>query len=345
MQNDLDGLLALAKMPLLLYLIPIAYPNGLESKAKHFNSPAELEVYQEKCRKDLFEAYIRLRLEQPHDYQGYDPKDSKRWLIWLSKNLKKQNKTEFYLEKVYPVFFSSKLDELVYKLIIGSIIGLLHGLLIGLITGLIIGLMIIGLIVEIPSGLTSNPIALADKLNIDWAGKTTRKHIILGLVSWLAIGLMFWLNKLMLLLIIALLSGLFLGVIFQVTINNKIKTRNKPNQDILEAAKVTGFNSLVILSFSMLLFYTVPLVVRGQTVRLLSTLIPGFSLALIFGVIFDGLPVIQHFVLLLILWKSGAIPWNYARFLSYANERRLIKQVGGRYRFIHDLLREHFAKM
>ncbi|MBD1900684.1 NACHT domain-containing protein [Trichocoleus sp. DQ-A3] len=353
MQNDPNGLLELAKMPLFLHLIPVAYPNGLESKAERFNSPAELEVYQEKCRKDLFEAYIRLRLEKPHDYQGYDPKDSKRWLIWLSKNLKKQNKTEFYIEKIYPIFFSNKLEKLVYKLIISSIIGLLHGLfiglLIGLITGLtkalIIGLMIIGLIVEIHSGLTSNPIALANRLNISWTGTTTRKHIMIGILSWLALGLMFWLNKLMLLLIIALFSGLFLGVIYQVTIDNKIKTRNKPNQDILESAKITGFNSLVILPFSVLLFYTVPLVVRGQTVELLSILIPGFSLALMFGVIFDGLPVIQHFVLRLILWKSGAIPWNYARFLSYANERRLIKQVGGRYRFIHDLLREHFAKM
>jgi hypothetical protein len=37
------------------------------------------------------------------------------------------------------------------------------------------------------------------------------------------------------------------------------------------------------------------------------------------------------------------IPWNYARFLNYANERLFLQRVGGRYRFIHDLLQEHLT--
>jgi hypothetical protein len=44
-----------------------------------------------------------------------------------------------------------------------------------------------------------------------------------------------------------------------------------------------------------------------------------------------------------ILYQSGAIPWNYADFLDYAEKLDLIDRVGGRYRFYHDLLREHFA--
>jgi hypothetical protein len=46
-----------------------------------------------------------------------------------------------------------------------------------------------------------------------------------------------------------------------------------------------------------------------------------------------------------ILWQSGSSPRSYKHFLGYASERGFILQVGGRYRFIHDLLREHFAKM
>ncbi len=46
-----------------------------------------------------------------------------------------------------------------------------------------------------------------------------------------------------------------------------------------------------------------------------------------------------------ILWKNGSIPWNYARFLKYADERKLINQVGGRFTFIHDKLQEHFAEI
>ncbi|MBD2184658.1 hypothetical protein H6S82_05975 [Planktothrix sp. FACHB-1355] len=37
--------------------------------------------------------------------------------------------------------------------------------------------------------------------------------------------------------------------------------------------------------------------------------------------------------------------WNYAKFLNYASERLFLQRIGGRYRFIHDLLREHFAQM
>ncbi|WP_229414529.1 signal peptidase I [Moorena sp. SIO3A5] len=68
-------------------------------------------------------------------------------------------------------------------------------------------------------------------------------------------------------------------------------------------------------------------------------LLVGLSLALGTG----GQDLIRHLTLRLILWQRGAIPWNYAKFLSYAAERRLIQQVGGRYRFIHDALRQYFV--
>ncbi len=58
-----------------------------------------------------------------------------------------------------------------------------------------------------------------------------------------------------------------------------------------------------------------------------------------------GWPLIQHLVLRLLLFRSENIPWNYARFLNYCTERLLLQRVGGRYRFIHKLVQEHFAAM
>lgn len=58
-----------------------------------------------------------------------------------------------------------------------------------------------------------------------------------------------------------------------------------------------------------------------------------------------GTACIQHFALRLILYSNGYIPWNYARFLDYCTERMLLQRVGGRYRFIHKLLQDHFAQM
>lgn len=53
----------------------------------------------------------------------------------------------------------------------------------------------------------------------------------------------------------------------------------------------------------------------------------------------------QHFALRFVLWLNGYSPWNYTRFLNYATHKGFLKRVGGRYRFIHDLLQKHFAQM
>jgi hypothetical protein len=55
--------------------------------------------------------------------------------------------------------------------------------------------------------------------------------------------------------------------------------------------------------------------------------------------------VIPSFMLRYFLWLDKSIPWNYIRFLDYCTERLLLQRVGGRYRFIHRLLQEHFAAM
>ena len=38
-------------------------------------------------------------------------------------------------------------------------------------------------------------------------------------------------------------------------------------------------------------------------------------------------------------------PLTITRFLDHAARHRFIQRVGGRYRFMHDLLRQHFAAL
>jgi hypothetical protein len=47
----------------------------------------------------------------------------------------------------------------------------------------------------------------------------------------------------------------------------------------------------------------------------------------------------QHFALRGVLSSFGLAPLRYARFLNHATERTLLQRIGGRCRFIHDLLR------
>ena len=46
-----------------------------------------------------------------------------------------------------------------------------------------------------------------------------------------------------------------------------------------------------------------------------------------------------------ITWNNDVAPYRYDKLLDYCTERLLLQRIGGRYRFMHKLLQEHFAKM
>lgn len=70
--------------------------------------------------------------------------------------------------------------------------------------------------------------------------------------------------------------------------------------------------------------------------------ISGFCFGLTFYTSVCLIISIRYFVLRILLVKHNQIPFNWTHFLEYAVERRILQKVGHRYRFIHDLLREHF---
>ncbi|NEO82417.1 NACHT domain-containing protein [Moorena sp. SIO4G3] len=344
-QQDSEGLLELARMPLLLHLIPVAYPDGLKRVERDFKDPKAKEDYQNECRKTLFKNYIDCKLKEKHNSRGYSEEETRRWLAWLAKRLKEQKQTEFLIEKMQPDILNNSREKWLYKLIVSIISTRIFNInrhnhikpyelikfsskkitkkIIENITFLYIKKMLItGVLIGIFCGLF---------VIIVWDYSMT------ALIFALAIGLI----VLILVLITGLINVLIDGLIEGLS-GEELKTRNKPNQGIKESAKNTVILSLISFPVTFLLS-VLPNLVLGINVELLSTLLLACWIAMFLGFLFAGLPVIQHFVLRLILWRSGSIPWNYADFLSYATERRLIKQVGGRYRFIHDLLREHFA--
>jgi hypothetical protein len=71
----------------------------------------------------------------------------------------------------------------------------------------------------------------------------------------------------------------------------------------------------------------------------------GTILGLAAGLYCGGSAYVQHFVLRFLLWCTRAVPFNYPRFLDYADSRILLRKVGGGYIFIHRLLLEYFASL
>ncbi len=128
-----------------------------------------------------------------------------------------------------------------------------------------------------------------------------------------------------------LLGGLVSGYLGGIT-DTAIEKSTTPNQGMWQSRKngailaTTGWIVLTIL-FSLL----------GLPI------LAGFILGLSFG-IFAFEALIKHFVLRLILYTNGYIPWNYARFLDYATNSILLQKIGGGYIFTHRLLLEHFSR-
>lgn len=353
-QNDPDGLGELAKIPLFLSLIPVTYPDNFQNKVRRFNSENERQEYQKNIRKDLFDAYIERKLEEHHDKKGYKSENTKRWLIWLAKTMNENNLKEFYIEEMQPSYLGERLYKIQYCLIYGLVYGITFGLivvvmfgilygLLGLIGGLIGGLLS-GLIVGLISILstTINPTEFSTTINTVETFKIDFNFT--KLVGGLIGGLIFVLVGA---LIFEPITGLMCGIIFWLIVvlkGTKLNNKKVPNQGIQESTKNAVIFSFIVLPIIILF---IPKIAHTQSLSLnLETiLILGFLLALLFGITFAGIPLIQHISLRLILWKNRSIPWNYAHFLTYTDDRKLIHQVGGRFTFIHALLQEHFAQM
>ena len=78
--------------------------------------------------------------------------------------------------------------------------------------------------------------------------------------------------------------------------------------------------------------------------NLRSFLIPSSLACILIGFVFgSGTECLKHFYLRACLTFHYKIPWNLAKFLTYCHDRRLLQQIGGRYRFIHRELLDHFA--
>jgi hypothetical protein len=130
-----------------------------------------------------------------------------------------------------------------------------------------------------------------------------------------------------------------------------VERRLVPNQGIRQSgvnvAIFAALGALVIgipyglLNLSLSVAATRVLPNTGDWLHL--AVAPGVMFGVLAGLV-PGAACIQHFVLRLVLWASGVLPLRFVRFLNLATRRRLLQRVGGRYRFIHLLLRDHLAQ-
>jgi hypothetical protein len=154
--------------------------------------------------------------------------------------------------------------------------------------------------------------------------------------------------------VMGMMLGGFLGALYGVLgglTGPEIERRARPNQGIWQSAR----NASVFASIGGLLIGVPYGIVNVAAGAAMTQTLPGptdwmrlaVSPAISFAVLGGLVPAaacIQHFVLRGVLTAGGFAPWRYAPFLDYATGRLLLQRIGGRYRFIHDLLRDHLAE-
>ncbi|MBW4421343.1 MAG: NACHT domain-containing protein [Myxacorys californica WJT36-NPBG1] len=315
-------LLDLVRQPLLLSITLVAYRAELAEQWQSLESTEErltflLDAYVEKILHREVKSHLYIGKKEP------TAKQTRQWLVRLAKQLKHDDETELLIEKMQPTWLRSSGQKWSYRLIFGLIVGPIFGLIFGLIVGPIFGL-ISGLIVE------PDRIEAIEAIEISMSSEA-RREIIKQLIVGLIVGLIF---------------GLIFGLIG--ASKAEITMRTRPNQGIINSAK----NVVTVIIISLLIAFLVQgflshfishFLSKGETARVLAS-----SLACLISFSFTeggGQACAQHLSLRLVLFLNRAIPWNYARFLNYATERMFLQRIGGRYRFIHKLLQDHFANM
>ncbi|NUN65952.1 NACHT domain-containing protein [Pseudanabaena biceps] len=271
---------------------------------------------------------------------------TKHWLSWLAQQLQQESKDEFLIESLHPKNLKNGTQQKNYYRVLVLIFGLFFGLFFGiiyekigwLIFGLFYGLFL-GLFVGINDGLKAvlkddfmsrrypNQGILSSLQNDIWI-------TLFSILVW-SFGMFFLWQVQGIQESISILYLLILGIGGSIMFGFYI-SRAEAQNDIW----ITLF-SILVWSFGMFFLWQVQSI--QESISILNLLILGIGGSIMFGFYISGAEAPKHFILRCLLYRNGSSPWNYARFLNYSTERMLLQRVGGRYRFIHRLLQEHFA--
>jgi len=310
----------------------------------------------EERRQHLFDHYIQRMFDRRGASYQYSKEQSLQWLSWLAQKLSQRSQTLFLIERMQPDLLPKGWQRKVYIFALLAIFFLVGGLVGNLLLPLrrvIFWLILTGVILWIIVGVNQiNPVE-----RLKWSWKKAFPNLMGGLITGAVLGLSLKLlydvifkilpehSFLLILpnlspfsLVRGMIFGMNIGLIFGLVRGltaPSIETITLPNQGIWQSAK----NTLV---FGLIAFMVLAIAAKLLGWMVVAWGVFGLSFGLVAG---GGEACLKHFVLRLILYHSGYIPWNYARFLDYATERIFLQKVGGGYIFVHRLLLEHFAQM
>ncbi|NER81246.1 MAG: NACHT domain-containing protein [Leptolyngbya sp. SIO1D8] len=380
LQQDAE-LLALVRTPLLLS-VSILANEGIDLEQWQQKQTTQermtylLDAYVERRLHEAVKSQEYPAGKQP------TAKQTRHWLVWLAKELRQTPQTEFLIEGIQPVSIADKKNRILYYLSTILFVVFLAVTLSSFVLELHIGFLIgtlLGVIAIINCAL--DQIFLSENFFLSRTG--ILNGILLGLFMTVIIGTLATATGSVLDGILWGFSwGSFSGFFGSILLGLKgkeIDNKNFPNQGmwnslrntVLQIGFLTGAMTIAsgfinaILNGSAIMslllgekVFTDSAILMNHfsfkvlTFELFSGAIQGSISGFIIGIIWNlssksisGINCLKHVCLRLVLFYEGNIPWDYARFLNHCTERLLLQRVGGRYRFIHKLVQEHFAAM
>ncbi|MCC5899461.1 MAG: NACHT domain-containing protein, partial [Phormidium sp. BM_Day4_Bin.17] len=125
-------------------------------------------------------------------------------------------------------------------------------------------------------------------------------------------------------------------------VGEEIDTKVNDNQGIHQSIKNSLIFGIIFMVIGILI--SAALHYFHEPMQLSEILVLGTGIGFVLGASNGGLlSAIKHCALRITLWLFGYAPWNYSKFLRYCTDRGFLQRVGGGYRFVHALLRDHFA--
>ncbi|MBE9157017.1 NACHT domain-containing protein [Nodosilinea sp. LEGE 06152] len=352
-------LLELVRVPFWLSILVLSSSEFLVEEWKHLPTAERRLDY-------LLSVYVAQMLSREiwHRSKAVSPPpQTLKWLGWLASQLDRRSQDEFLIEQMQPDLLRTKQQRWIYQAAVALIFALLDGLLftiiftpsVGLIVGVVMGL-IVGISDRAISTYRTSDISTVETFKVSFLNKIPKeiwahlKHnLVVGLGISLVVGLVAWASEgessvVALSLLGGMAFGMIGGLVFGLIggLRADIQSRKVPNQGIWASLKNVPLLVLLIYPAGVMLEAIYKLIF-GNSLHLLVVLIHGFAWALVFASGTSGKACIQHVVLRILLYLNGRIPWDYAHFLNICTDRLLLQRIGGRYRFIHRLAREHLT--
>lgn len=351
----------LAQSPLMLSIMTLAY----------YRMPADVAITlgdREQGSKLLFDVYVERMVRYRGGEDLYDPADTIRWLSWLARQMAARNQTIFFLENLQPNWLPRArqrpfADRLRFGigalfLLVGVLVGGLGLLLSGwqvLAAGTVFGAATGAVTTFVGRFPARTPIrwrTIETVEVVNWSWPWALLGSAIGILAGLLVGGIVELVALgppwMLLFAVLLASLLVLENGLE---PNEMKMRTEPGQGIGRSRRNGRLVAAVTVGVTAVLFGVALGVGRLLALPVdLPMLLPylmgtAVYLALVGGLQYGGLAVIQHRRLLAQLAVEDAVPSDYVSFLDYAAERNLLRKVGGGYMFVHALLLDYFRQL